>query len=147
MKIVIVGAGIGGLTAAALLGRSGHEVIVLEKARALSEVGAGIQISPNAARVLASLGLAEELAAVGTAPRRIVLRRWQDDAKLFENLLGDTVVERFGFPFLNVYRPDLITLLTTACATPDGAREHRCADADRRRMRADEPRGRAGRTR
>ena len=121
VKIVIVGAGIGGLTAAALLGRSGHEVIVLEKARALSEVGAGIQISPNAARVLASLGLADGLAAVGTAPRRIVLRRWQDDAELFDNPLGDAVAERFGFPFLNVYRPDLIALLATACANPDGA--------------------------
>ena len=59
LRVAIAGAGIGGMTLAALLGGSGHEVILVEKATAFGEVGAGIQISPNGARVLAAIDLAD----------------------------------------------------------------------------------------
>ncbi len=116
MRIVIVGAGIGGMTLAALLDRTEHEVTLIEKASAFGEVGAGIQISPNGARVLAEIGVADALARVGTMPERIVMRRWADDAELLSRPQGTRPVERYGFPYYNVYRPDLVDILAEAVA-------------------------------
>ena len=116
MRVVIVGAGIGGLTAAALLHRRGHQVQLLERASGFGEVGAGLQLSPNGARVLAELGLADTLADVGTTPTRVVFRRWQDDSVLLSRPMGAAAVERFGHPYYNVYRPDLIALLAQAAS-------------------------------
>lgn len=114
MKIVIVGAGIAGMTLAALLHRSGHQVEIIEKAGHFGEVGAGIQISPNGARVLAEIGLGDDLARIGTMPERIVLRRWEDDTELLARRQGTLPIERYGHPYFNVYRPDLIEILTRA---------------------------------
>ncbi len=116
MKIVIVGGGIGGLTAAALLHRRGHDVLILEKAGEFGEVGAGLQISPNGSRVLAELGLAGALRDIGTTATRIAIRRWQDDAVLLNRPLGDAPAARFGHAYYNAYRPDLIEILTRAAA-------------------------------
>ena len=63
--IIVAGAGIGGLTAALALADSGRPALVLEQAPVIAEVGAGLQIAPNAGRVLARLGLEEALAATG----------------------------------------------------------------------------------
>ncbi len=65
-------------------------------------------------RVLSALGLGDRLHAIGTAPERVVFRRWDDDRELFVNPLGPIVEQRYGLPYLNVYRPDLIDLLATA---------------------------------
>lgn len=114
MRVVLVGAGIGGLTAAGLLRQAGHEVVLVEKASEFGQVGAGIQIAPNASRVIAALGLADELASVGTTADRIVYRRWADDSELMTIPVGDAHLERYGHPYYNVYRPDLIDVLTKA---------------------------------
>ncbi len=114
MRVAIAGAGIGGLTAAVSLARAGHHVVLVERAAALGEVGAGIQISPNGARVLAGLGLGEALRAVGTTPARVVMRRFDDDRVLLDRPLGGAVERRYGQPYLNVYRPDLIDVLAGA---------------------------------
>jgi salicylate hydroxylase len=114
VRVAIAGAGIGGLTLAASLARSGHEVELLEQASAFGEVGAGIQISPNAVRVLAALGLGNALAAVGTRPERAVVRRWADDRELGATALGGVILERHRYPYYNVFRPDLIEVLATA---------------------------------
>jgi len=111
VQIAIIGAGIGGLTAAAFLERDGHEVSVFESAQQLGEVGAGIQISPNGSRLLHSLGLERELAEIGTTPNRVVIRRWADDSVLSETPLGRSATDRWGAPYFNVYRPDVIELL------------------------------------
>lgn len=116
MRVAIAGAGIGGMTLAALLDRSGHDVVLVEQSAGFAEVGAGIQISPNGTRVLGSIGLADDLARIGTTPKRIVLRRWEDDSELLVQPLGDRPVERYGHPYYNVYRPDLVDALTGALA-------------------------------
>ena len=67
-SVAVVGGGIGGLTAALCLLRAGFGVQVYEQARELSEVGAGVQVSPNASRILHRLGLADELAGMGVRP-------------------------------------------------------------------------------
>ena len=67
-QVAVIGAGIGGLGAALSLFRAGFDVQVYEQAHALREVGAGIQVSPNASRVLHGLGLADELAKLGVRP-------------------------------------------------------------------------------
>jgi 2-polyprenyl-6-methoxyphenol hydroxylase-like FAD-dependent oxidoreductase len=74
----VIGAGIGGLAAALTLGRSGFEVQVLDQASELREVGAGVQISPNATRIFHRLGLEEPLRRIGVRPRASVIRRWDD---------------------------------------------------------------------
>ncbi|NDD98562.1 MAG: hypothetical protein EBZ93_13945, partial [Actinobacteria bacterium] len=111
MRIAVVGAGIGGLAVTAFLSRDGHDVHVFESATALGEVGAGIQISPNGARVLAELGALENLRDVGVRPTRVVLRRWDDDRELNVMPLGEMAERRWGLPYFNVYRPDMIDLL------------------------------------
>ena len=106
-RILIVGAGIGGLTAALALLRKGFDVDVYEQATELKEVGAGVQISPNGNRVLHELGVLEELrkTAVETQSKEIRLWNTGQTWKLFD--LGTISVERYGMPYLTVYRPDL----------------------------------------
>lgn len=111
MRLGVVGAGIGGLSLAALAARAGHDVTLFESANQFGEVGAGIQVSPNGVRVLHSLGLADQLSAVATTPSRIVLRRWSDDSELNSIPLGTVARERWGLPYYNAHRADLVTLL------------------------------------
>jgi salicylate hydroxylase len=111
---VVIGAGIGGLTAALTLARAGLGVRVFEQAPALREVGAGIQLAPNATRILQRLGLAEPLARVAVRPERSELRRWDDGRVLWRQPLGTVIEERFGAPYLHLYRPDLLAVLAHA---------------------------------
>lgn len=118
MHAIIIGAGIGGLTAALTLLRAGWQVQVFEQASELREVGAGIQISPNATRLLHRLGLAEPLQRVAVRPVALEMRRWENGAVLSRQLLADVCEETFGAPYYHVYRPDLLAVL--AAALPDG---------------------------
>ena len=114
VSIAIVGAGIGGLTAALSLHRAGFDVHVYEQASTVSEVGAGIQVSPNASRVLHGLGLADDLAETGVRPLAMHQRRWQDGRTLVRAPLGDVVVEAIGFPHYQMHRADLLATLLRA---------------------------------
>lgn len=87
-SVAIIGGGIGGLTAAASLRRAAFDVQVYEQARALSEIGAGINIGPNASRVLHRLGIAEELGRTGVKPVTFDQRRWDDGRVLLRSPLG-----------------------------------------------------------
>ena len=111
MRIVIIGAGIGGLTAALALIKQGFDVEVLEHAKQLGEVGAGLQISPNGNRVLAWLGLEEAVARIASEPAGKKVRLWNTGQtwNLFD--LGATSRERYGFPYLTVHRADLHRVL------------------------------------
>src|SRR6266702_6575307 len=112
--IAVIGGGIGGLAAALSLLQAGFDVHVYEQAKALREVGAGIQISPNASRVLHGLGLAQELAKLGVRPLAWHQRRWDDGRTLLRTPLGDTVEAAFGFPHYQSHRADVLRMLVHA---------------------------------
>lgn len=114
ISVGVIGAGIGGLGCALSLLQAGLDVHVYERAGALSDVGAGIQVSPNASRVLHRLGLAPELARVGVRPVGFHQRRWDDGRTLLRTPLGDAVVEAFGFPHYQAHRADLLAMLARA---------------------------------
>jgi salicylate hydroxylase len=113
-SVAIVGGGIGGIAAALSLLQAGFDVHVYERAAAVSEVGAGIQVSPNASRVLHRLGLAEDLARMGVRPLAWHQRRWDDGRTLLHAQLGDAVVDAFGFPHYQMHRADLLGTLVGA---------------------------------
>ncbi|MBT4488968.1 MAG: monooxygenase [Rhodospirillaceae bacterium] len=112
--VIIAGAGLGGLTLALCLVRAGFTVKVLEQAAALGEVGAGVQISANGARVLYHLGLAEELNAVGFTPEAGQMRHWQTGETLSSRPLGKESEEKFGFPYFHLHRADFHRVLADA---------------------------------
>ena len=114
MKAVITGGGIGGLTAALCLLHSGWDVEIFEAAPALGDVGAGIQISPNAMKVFEALGLADALAEAGFRPDGIELRMGVSGRRLIRAPLGDTATKRWGSPYLHLHRADLIGVLKAA---------------------------------
>lgn len=111
--LVVAGAGIGGLTAALCLVRAGRRVTVIERAHLIEEVGAGLQIAPNAGRILAELGLEPAMRAASLEPRAIVIRR-AADAGVLARLPLEQSRARFGAPFRVFHRADLQNLLLTA---------------------------------
>lgn len=116
-RVLISGAGIGGLCAAAALLQRGIDVQVFEQAEALREVGAGVQLAANGTRVLHALGVAERLKALSCEAQGKEIRHWQtgETWKLFD--LGPLSIERYGFPYFTVYRPDLLEVLAEAVRT------------------------------
>ena len=94
-SVAIIGGGIGGLTAAASLLRAGFDVQVYEQAKALGEVGAGINIGPNASRILHRLGIAEELGRTGVKPVTFDQRRWDDGRRFAPLPAGGSSRKRF----------------------------------------------------
>jgi salicylate hydroxylase/6-hydroxynicotinate 3-monooxygenase len=110
-KIAVLGAGMGGLAAAALLNRAGADVTVYEQAKAFARVGAGIQVSPNAVRVLRTLDLEPEVRRLAFQPRSWKNRTWDTGEMQFELPLGATAEERHGAPYLLMHRADLHAVL------------------------------------
>jgi salicylate hydroxylase len=107
MKVLIAGGGIGGLSAAAALLQRGIDVEVYEQAAEHKEVGAGIQISPNGNKVLDALGVFQTLKELSCDPARKEFRLWNTGKPWPMFSLGKTVIEKYGYPYLTVYRPDL----------------------------------------
>jgi salicylate hydroxylase len=118
-KILIAGAGIGGLATACCLMRQGFEVEIYEQAPVLSEVGAGIQISANAMHVLRYLGLGESVSRIGVQPGAYVFRL-HDTGEIIQTFALSAEHERqHGAPYIQLHRADLHDLLVAK------AREHK----------------------
>jgi len=114
MRIVIAGGGIGGLTTALCCLLRGHDVVVLERASSLSEIGAGIQLPPNAMTVFKALGLDANLKALAFEPERIEGRMGRSGLELFSIPLGAKAEDRWGAPYLHIHRADYIEVLEAA---------------------------------
>jgi len=114
-SFVVVGGGIGGLAVALALAQKGHAVTVLEKRDAFSEIGAGLQLAPNALRALAKLGLYEAIRDFAWFPQRLVLGDAQTGQELSTLDLDKTFHTRYGFPYAVMHRADLLDLLYRAC--------------------------------
>ncbi|MGC4396471.1 FAD-dependent monooxygenase [Hydrogenophaga sp. T2] len=114
LRVAVIGAGIGGLTAALALLREGAEVQVFEQAPAFGEVGAGIQVSANGTRCLFALGLEAAVREVASAPAGKQIRLWSTGQRwtLFD--LGESSVARYGYPYLMLHRADLHRVLAEA---------------------------------
>ncbi|MGP3970062.1 FAD-dependent monooxygenase [Streptomyces sp. 6N223] len=114
MKVAVVGGGIGGLAAVLALRRAGHEVVCFEKEPELSEAGAGIQLGPNASRLLHRLGLADALTDVAVRPARLQTRRWDTGDVLQEQSAHPDVEALFGAPYYTLHRGDLHRVIAAA---------------------------------
>ena len=105
--IIVAGAGIGGLTAALSIAARGFRVIILEKAERLEEAGAGLQLSPNASRILVELGLQPRLAARAVTPDAISIVSARAGGEIARLPLGEAASLRAGAPYWVVHRADL----------------------------------------
>lgn len=112
--VLIVGGGIGGLSAAYALAREGIRVRVLERATAFGEVGAGLQIAPNCTRILDEYGLLDEVRRRGVLPSSMVMRDAVDGSELTRLDLRD-LERRYGFPYIVVHRSDLHAIFLRGC--------------------------------
>jgi len=119
LDIIIAGAGIGGLVAAASLLKRGFRVRVYEQASELGEIGAGIQSSANAVKVLYDLGLREDLERTAVRPQRFEFRRYDSGAMMHRIPLGDEHQKRHGAPYFHIHRADLHELLVRAVRNLD----------------------------
>ncbi|HKD76449.1 MAG TPA: FAD-dependent monooxygenase, partial [Ktedonobacterales bacterium] len=108
ISIAVIGGGIGGLTAALCLQKIGIDAHVYEQSRALREVGAGINVNPNATRIVHALGLGEALAKLGVMPTGVHQRRWDDGSTLLRTPLGTEIERHFGFRQYQSHRADVL---------------------------------------
>ncbi len=113
-ELLVAGAGIGGLAAALAARRAGWEAHVFEQAPGFSEVGAGLQLGPNATRILRQWGLLEEARAMGCEPQRLVARDAMTGRELSSLPLGLDFQVRYHAPYLTLHRSDLHGLLLSA---------------------------------
>jgi len=116
LNIGIVGAGIGGLTAAIALLKEGHTVTVYEQAAQFMRVGADINLTPNAVRALDGLGdaVAQGIRASGARPTFRISRDWDTGLETSRLPMGDTAEQRYGAPQLTIHRADVLAVLANA---------------------------------
>jgi salicylate hydroxylase len=111
LRIAVIGGGIGGLTAALSLSQAGFDVRIYEQAPELTQIGGGINMGPNAARVLRRLGLGAGLDREGVRPIGTHQRRWQDGRTLQRAPLNPRCEELYGAPHITIHRADLLAVI------------------------------------
>ncbi|MEM7491789.1 MAG: FAD-dependent monooxygenase [Pseudomonadota bacterium] len=116
MRVLVAGGGIGGLTAALCFANRGAQVVVFEQAKAFTDVGAGLQLSPNAMKVLIWLGLGSAIEGAGFAPEFAEMRMGESGQTVFKFPLGDgkSSEKRWGAPYRHIHRADFVQVLHTA---------------------------------
>ena len=112
--LLVAGGGIGGLSAALACARAGAHIRLFEQADAFGEVGAGIQLGPNAVRVLQAWGLGAALDGVVARPKALQVMRADSGERLATLPLGAAMQDRYGAPYLTIHRADLHAVLLAA---------------------------------
>jgi 3-hydroxybenzoate 6-monooxygenase len=113
-EVLVIGGGIGGVAAALASAEAGHKTTILEQAPVFGEIGAGIQMGPNAMAVLDRFGVADEIAKVAVFPQRLVLKDVYTAKELATLDLGDEFKAKYGFPYIVLHRSDLHRVLVEA---------------------------------
>ncbi|MDI1262929.1 MAG: FAD-dependent monooxygenase, partial [bacterium] len=131
LSIAIIGAGMGGLAAAAALRRVGIDVTVYEQATQFARLGAGIQIGCNAMQVLRGLGLEQRLRAQSFYPRSWNNRDWRTGEVKFDMIFGESAEAKFGAPYLLAHRGDLHAALASAVPDECVRLQHKLVGIDR----------------
>lgn len=129
-RIAVVGAGLGGLSAAGFLQRAGFSVTVYEQAPAFSRIGAGIILSANVMKVFRRLGIEQSLVETGIKPQSYVSRAWDTGEKMYEIQFDAASEARYGGPYLNIHRGDLHGVLERVVAPGTIAFNHRLVGLD-----------------
>ncbi|KAH8108578.1 FAD/NAD-binding domain-containing protein [Phellopilus nigrolimitatus] len=111
LNILVIGGGIGGLAAAFCLAHAGHTVTIFEAARKLSEVGAGLQVSPNVSRLLNRWGMTDRIRECAVEPEALVFRRYNDGEVVGRSHWGETIMMEHGAPYYHMHRADLHHIL------------------------------------
>ncbi|CAK7227136.1 hypothetical protein SBRCBS47491_006467 [Sporothrix bragantina] len=107
MEIIVIGAGLAGLTVAIALQQAGHKITVLESAPQITYIGAGIQVSSNSSRILKKLGVDKHIEKYCTEPVDLRMMRWQDGSMLVECPLKEPALDEYGSPYWHIHRADL----------------------------------------
>jgi len=124
-RIAIVGGGVGGLAAALALERRGAEIIVCEQSPALNEIGAGLNLSPNALIALRVLGVEDAVVALGSESDFLIIRSWKS-GRIISRMRRGTFRQQFGAPNVTVHRADLLDVLRGALKMADIRLGARC---------------------
>lgn len=111
MKVIIAGGGIGGLAAALCFNQRGWDVSVLERSPELTDIGAGIQLSPNACHVLAALDVMDDVEALASRPESLEMRWGKSGRSIFSIPVREQAMRRWGAPYLHLHRADLVKTL------------------------------------
>jgi salicylate hydroxylase len=128
-RIAIIGGGIGGLAAALALEQRGAETIICEQTGALSEIGAGLNLTPNAVKALRALGVEQQVQAIAAETDFLNIRSWKSGRYISRTKRGD-FRQKFGAPNLSVHRADLLEVLATALKTTQFRFNARCVGVE-----------------
>ncbi|MQB00631.1 MAG: NAD(P)-binding protein [Actinobacteria bacterium] len=120
VPFLVIGGGIGGLTASLAAASAGYEVHLIEQNPDFVEIGAGIQLAPNAARVLDRLGLFDAVEAVSVKPQNLFLMHTESGKVLTRLAFGKAFRRRYGYPYVVLHRGDLLGILLDACKQHPG---------------------------
>src|SRR3984893_9530877 len=115
IPLLIVGGGIGGLAAALTASQAGYQAHVIEKAEEFTEIGAGLQLAPNATRMLDRLGIWNEIRNYAIFPKRLILMDAVSGQHITSLDLGKKFQDHFGYPYIVMHRGDLMTVELEAC--------------------------------
>jgi salicylate hydroxylase len=136
LRVGVIGGGIGGLALAGTLKQLGIEVHLFERAPAFGEVGAGIQMTPNAVKVMGALGLHERVRQASFLPHSIVGRNWQTGAENFRTPLRDECPRLYGAEFFHIHRADLHSILLSLVSPDDVSLLSQCVSVSQTKQSA-----------